>query len=68
MITTLRKIREAANLTQEAVSIAADMPVNTYVRAERTGRCNRRTAARIASALGREPSEVFPNFDNLRRW
>jgi len=31
-------------------------------------RCNRQSACKIALALGKDPSEVFPNFKDLRRW
>lgn len=64
----IRAIREAQELTQAICCKRAKMPSSRWSLIERGQRPGKRTARRMAKALNATPSEVFPNYEQLRHW
>jgi len=64
----VKKLRVERGLSQIKLAIESGQTSGKISQIERGMRCNQKTARKIATALGVEPTEVFLHFDQLRRW
>ena len=63
----LRITREGKGVTLTAFAISITMPPGMLSQIERGSRPCRRTAERIAAALGVQPVELWPDFETFRK-
>ncbi len=66
--TTLRRMREKANLSLNSIALEAGIEPGRLSLIERGKRCNRQTADRIGAAMGVDPRRLFDDYHVLRNW
>jgi transcriptional regulator with XRE-family HTH domain len=62
----IKEIRAKRGISQIDLALKAGVHAGNICQYERGLKPNRKTADKIADALGEKPSEVFPNYDSLR--
>jgi transcriptional regulator with XRE-family HTH domain len=67
-MTELRRMREGMKISMTELALRADVGLSTLSLVERGKRPSRRTAERIAEALNVDPTGLWQDFDELRRY